>query len=144
MTTHSGGEFPARILVGGSARGEVLALDDALSFWGGLDASTGEIVDPHHPQQGADVTGRVLVMPSGRGSSSSSAVLAEAIRAGVAPAAIVLGEVDGIVALGALVAFELYGLTCPVAVVNEDAYRACSTASAIEIKAGTVTASRRL
>jgi predicted aconitase with swiveling domain len=139
MTTRSGAEYPARILVDGSARGEVLALTDALSFWGGLDASTGEIVDPHHPQQGARVTGRVVVMPSGRGSSSSSTVLAEAIRARVAPAGIVLAEVDGIVALGALVAVELYGRACPVAVVDEEAYRICTTAAVIEIKNGTVT-----
>jgi hypothetical protein len=55
-------------------------------------------------------------MPAGRGSSSSSYVLAEAIRAGTAPAAIVLGEPDPIVALGAIVAAELYGVDVPVVV----------------------------
>jgi predicted aconitase with swiveling domain len=102
--------------VAGEATGDVLVLDEPLSFWGGIDPASGEIIDVHHPQRGANVAGRVLVMPGGRGSSSSSSVLAEAIRAGTAPAAIVLLEPDPIVALGAIVARELYGATIPVVV----------------------------
>ena len=105
-----------RMLTGGVATGEVLVLDEPLSFWGGVDPETGRLIDPHHPQAGASLVGRVIVMVSGRGSSSSSYVLAEAIQAGTAPAAIVLAEVDPIVALGAIVAAELYGVEVPVAV----------------------------
>jgi predicted aconitase with swiveling domain len=76
------------VLVAGNAEGEVLALDEPLSFWGGVHEATGVITDVHHPQHGLGVAGRVLVMPAGRGSSSSSSVLAELIRAGVGPAAI--------------------------------------------------------
>ncbi len=101
----------------GSARGEVLHLDAPLSFWGGTDHD-GVIIDAHHPQHGASVTGRVLVMASGRGSSSSSYVLAEQLRRGTGPAAIVLAERDAIIALGALVAGELYGLATPVVCVS--------------------------
>ena len=89
-----------RTLVPGTAEGRALVLDEPLSFWGGVDPETGDITDVRHPQHGASVTGRILVMPSGRGSSSSSSVLAESIRAGTAPAAIVLGEADPILALG--------------------------------------------
>ena len=67
-------------------------LDEPLSFWGGLDPETGTIVEVSHPQRGRSVAGRILVMPSGRGSSSSATVLAEAIRRGTGPAGIVLGE----------------------------------------------------
>jgi len=109
----------ARTLVAGTAEGETLVLDEPLSFWGGVDPATGAIIDVHHPQRGANVAGRVLVMPSGRGSSSSSSVLAEAIRAGTAPAAIVLREPDPIVALGAIVARELYGRSVPVVVARD-------------------------
>jgi len=109
----------ARTLVPGRATGEVLVLEDRLSFWGGIDPATGEIVDVHHPQRGANVAGKVLVMPGGRGSSSSSSVLAEAIRAGTAPAAVVLLEPDPIVALGSIVARELYGIAVPVVVSHE-------------------------
>lgn len=113
----------ARTLVAGEARGPALVLSEPLSFWGGLDPATGAIVDVHHPQRGAVVTGTVLVMPGGRGSSSSSSVLAEAIRAGTAPAAIVLAEPDPIIALGALVALELYEVAVPVLVAQNDALR---------------------
>jgi predicted aconitase with swiveling domain len=113
----------ARTLVAGSARGSALVLDEPLSLWGGLDPETGDVIDVRHPQHGANVSGRILVMPSGRGSSSSSSVLAEAIRAGTAPAAIVLSEPDPIVALGSVVARELYGLVTPVVVVDSSGLR---------------------
>jgi predicted aconitase with swiveling domain len=113
-----------RVLVEGSARGPALVLDEPLSFWGGLDPSTGEIVETGHPQRGEVVTDRILVMPSGRGSSSSATVLAEAIRAGTAPAGIVLAEPDEIIAIGALAAGELYGTTIPVVVASPEGYRA--------------------
>lgn len=113
----------ARTLVSGEASGVALVLEEALSFWGGVDPATGELIDVHHPQRGANVTGRVLVMPSGRGSSSSSSVLAEAIRAGTAPAAIVLLEPDPILALGSIVARELYGAAIPIVVAAEPAVR---------------------
>ena len=99
--------------VGGSA----LVLTDGLSLWGGMDPATGELVDAHHPQRGANLAGRVVVMPSARGSSSSASVLAEAVRAGTAPEAILLGEPDLILAIGAAVAEELYGTSVPVVVL---------------------------
>jgi predicted aconitase with swiveling domain len=105
-----------RVLVPGAAEGPALVLEDALSLWGGIDPSSGRIIDPRHPQRGATVAGTVLVMASGRGSSSSSTVLAEALRAGTGPAAIVLNEPDPILALGAIVARELYGIEVPVVV----------------------------
>lgn len=101
--------------------GRALVLDEGLSLWGGMDPATGELIDAHHPQRGASLTGRILVMPSGRGSSSSASVLAEAVRAGTAPAGIVLGEPDLILAIGAAVAEELYGIRVPVVVAPEAA-----------------------
>jgi predicted aconitase with swiveling domain len=96
-------------VVEGPAQGEVLRLDRPLSFWGGVDARTGRVVDVHHPQHGAVVTDRVLVMPHGSGSSSSSSVLLECVRLGTAPAALVMSAVDPILPVGAAVAHELYG-----------------------------------
>jgi predicted aconitase with swiveling domain len=111
-----------RALVEGDASGTVLRLDEPLSFWGGLDPATGHIVDRRHPEFGTSVTGKILAMPSGRGSSSSSSVLAEAIRAGTGPAGIVMTASDGIVALGAMVADELYGIVVPVIVVGREVF----------------------
>lgn len=106
--------FAARALVDGKAKGELLVLEAPLSFWGGLDPVTGLIIDRRHPQSGVCVSNHVLAMPGGRGSSSSSTVLAEAIRLGTAPAAIILFEEDPIVVLGAVVAELLYGRVVPV------------------------------
>ena len=74
----SGPPFDAVTLVSGAAAGPILRLDEPLSFWGGLDPATGAIIDRWHPQRGARVRGRMLMMPGGRGSSSGSATLAEA------------------------------------------------------------------
>lgn len=106
-------DIPALVLHPGSATGPVLILTEPLSFWGGVSAA-GTIIDRHHPQLGTCVTGRVVAMPAGRGSSSSSSVLAEQIRAGTAPAAILLTQPDTIIVLGAAVAAELYGLSLPI------------------------------
>jgi uncharacterized protein len=125
-----------RTLVPGEAHGPALVLTEALSFWGGLDPATGTIVDVHHPQRGAVVTGTVLVMPGGRGSSSSSSVLAEAIRAGTAPAAIVLAEPDPIIALGAIVARELYGVAVPVVVANGGAFQSGEAIHVVAVPSG--------
>jgi len=117
-----------RLIAPGRARAPALVLDEALSLWGGMDPATGAIIERRHPQHGANVSGRVLVLPAARGSSSSASVLAEAVRAGTAPAAIVLGEPDLILALGAAVAEELYGVQIPILVL--------STADLAEIRDG--------
>jgi hypothetical protein len=103
-----------RVLADGAAEGPALVLGEPLSLWGGVDPATGLIIDARHPQLGSSVTGRVLVLPAARGSSSSSSVLAEAVRAKTGPAAILLGEPDLILAVGSAVAEELYGVRVPV------------------------------
>jgi predicted aconitase with swiveling domain len=105
-----------RLIAPGAARASALVLDEPLSLWGGLDPATGRVSEPRHPQHGAVLTGRIVVMPAARGSSSSASILAEAVRAGTAPAGIVLGEPDLILAIGAAVAEELYGIQVPIAV----------------------------
>lgn len=123
----------ARVLVAGAAQGEVLVLDEPLSFWGGLDVASGAITDVHHPQHGASVTDRIVVMPFARGSSSTANTLAEAIHRGTGPAAIVLAESDEIVVLGAVVAGELYGDWRPVVVVDAVAYPTFRTGQAARL-----------
>ncbi len=114
----TGVELRGRLLAPGAAAGRALVLDEPLSLWGGVDPATGRIVETRHPQHGVRITGTVLVLPRARGSSSSASVLAESVRAGTAPAAIVLGESDLILALGAAVAEELYGTRVPVLVLD--------------------------
>jgi predicted aconitase with swiveling domain len=137
--TRSGRGFEGRVLVAGTAAAPALVLEAPLSLWGGMDPRIGRISDHHHPQLGATVSGRVLVMPSGRGSSSSSSVLAEAIRLGTAPLAILIEEPDEILVLGAIVADYLYARTCPVLVLAE-ATRRIATDDHVRItRDGTVT-----
>lgn len=133
--TPSGDDLTGRMLAPGRARGEVLVLEEPLSFWGGMDPGSGQVVDRHHPQAGASLAGRVVAMPSGRGSSSSSSVLAEAIRAGTAPAAVILVEPDVIVALGSIVAAELYGVEVPVVSVSPDAMTRLRSGRMAEVRA---------
>jgi predicted aconitase with swiveling domain len=101
----------------GDAEGEVLVLAAPLSFWGGVSWETGAIINVRHPQLGEVVTAKILVMPEPVGSSSSSAVLLELIRAGRAPAAIVLGRPDAILVVACLVAREMGWPAPPVLVV---------------------------
>ena len=143
MAEHASGGEPwiasGRRLLAGAAVGNALVLDEPLSFWGGLDPHDGTIVEPRHPQVTASVAGRVLVMRSGRGSSSSSSVLAEVLREGRGPAAIVLREPDDIVLVGALVVQLLDGLTIPVVVLAEN-YDRIRTGDVISVAAdGTLT-----
>jgi len=128
--------FEAVTLVRGAASGAVLRLDEPLSFWGGLDSETGTIIDRLHPQRGACVAGRILMMPTGRGSSSGSATLAEALRLGKGPAAILMLERDAIVVVGAMVAAELYGLACPVVLAEARAWEALVAAASLTLEAG--------
>ncbi|MDG2026378.1 MAG: DUF126 domain-containing protein [Acidimicrobiales bacterium] len=132
----------AQVVVAGEARGPVLSLDEPLSFWGGLSAESGLVTDEHHPQTGACLTGVVLVMRAARGSSSASSVLAEAVRLGTAPAAIVMIHPDEILATGAIVADELYGRTVPIVLVSESDYPAVAAATHAVIAAdGSITVS---
>lgn len=131
----SGHVFNARCLVEGEGSGEALVLSEPLSFWGGLDSASGEIIDRHHPELGEVVSGKVLVMPRGRGSSSSSSTLAEAFSVGTGPAAIILAEADPIVALGALVVQELYGSSPPVVVLEPDSYARIATGAHVSVHA---------
>ena len=122
-----------QVMVGGGAEGDVLALDEPLSFWGGVDETSGRIVDVHHPQVGERVVGRIVVMLAGRGSSSSSSVLTELIRAGHGPAAILLREPDPIIALGAAVAETLYDTSVPVLVLQAPDYERAAAARRIRV-----------
>jgi predicted aconitase with swiveling domain len=129
-----------RLLAPGTARAPALVLEEPLSLWGGLDTATGRVSEPRHPQHGAVLTGRIVVMPAARGSSSSASILAEAVRAGTAPAGIVLGEPDLILAIGAAVAQELYGIQLPIIVSSAAVDGSIVDGQVIEIGPGGMSA----
>ena len=126
-------QFQATVLIEGTAKGEALVLAEPLSLWGGLDPTTGEIIDRRHPNLGDVVTDRVLVLPAGRGSSSASSILLESVRKQKAPSAIITAETDGILALGAAVARELYNATVPILVLEQSDYAQFESGQIIEV-----------
>lgn len=112
-----------RVLVSGRAEGEALVSPEPLSFWGGYDQRTGEIIDRRHPLSGQVAAGKVLAVPFTRGSSTTTAVLLEAVRAGTAPAALLTTGVDTFFALASIVADELYRSPIPVVALDRADYQ---------------------
>ena len=124
-----------RTVCPGSASGSLALLDAPLSFWGGYDVDEGVVKDATHPQYRKPLKGRIVALPSGRGSSSSSSALLEAVRLGTAPAAIILAEVEPILALGALVADELYGVRIPIVICPADSWSSLREDAKVDLDA---------
>jgi len=123
------------ILNPGHATGSVIVLDDSLSFWGGFDPLTGEIIDQQHPQRGVRVCESVLVMPFSRGSAGTPAGVAESLRTGAGPVAIILGEPDVNIAIGAMVADALYATSTPVVVANPQMLEMMTSGTRVDVDA---------
>jgi len=132
MSPH-GGLMPDALEPSDSLVAFALRLDEPLSFWGGLDLETGGIIDAHHPQHGRSIAGTVLVSPGIRGSTSSPSVLAEAIRNGVGPVAVVLPQHDSGAVAASTVVEELYGLIVPIIVTRHDQFSSLATGDEIAI-----------
>eukprot|EP00934_Nitzschia_sp_Nitz4_P002788 Nitzschia sp. Nitz4//scaffold37_size175936//173668//175587//NITZ4_002073-RA/size175936-processed-gene-0.207-mRNA-1//1//CDS//3329549869//2778//frame0 len=86
----------------------VLVSDVGLSFWGGIDETTGIVIDTTHPLHGQSVAGTILCLPSGRGSCTASQVMLELILNNKAPRALILRDRDGLVSMGALIAQSVF------------------------------------
>ncbi len=101
-------------LLSGVASGTALVTSQPICFWGGLDPKTGTITERDHELKGQSVTGTVFVFPTGKGSSTTSAILLESVRCGTAPAAIVNLKTDPILVIGAIIAEKLYDHVIPI------------------------------
>ena len=123
-----------RAVVEGEAEGEALVTHDALSFWGGYDFTTGDIIDRRHPLAGMNARGRILAVPFSKGSSTTTAVLLEAVRAGTAPAAIVTTGVDPFFALASIVAATMYGTPFPVVALSPEDFARLATGDHLAIE----------
>ena len=131
------------VVVAGKAAGEALVSSEPLSFWGGYDYATGEIIDRRHPLSGRIAAGCVLAVPFTRGSSTTTAVLLEAVKAGTAPAAILTTGVDAFFALASIVADEMYGKPIPVVALSAADFARLHTGQRIDVSAdGAVEISR--
>jgi len=92
-----------RAIRSGTAEGKALVSAQPIGFLGGVDPETGIVIEPGHPLEGRSVTGKVLIFPSGKGSTVGSYTLYRMSRAGTAPAAIINRESEAIVAVGAII-----------------------------------------
>lgn len=92
-----------RTISKGTAAGPALVSKDAISFLGGVDPKTGNVIEKGHALYGKNVKGTVLIFPGGKGSTVGSYVLYQLKKNGVAPAAIINAKSEPIVAVGAII-----------------------------------------
>ncbi len=124
-----------RVIIPGEAAGETLVSTEPLSFWGGYDHHTGTIIDQRHPLAGTRAAGRILALPFTRGSSTTTAVLLEAVKTGMAPAAILTTAPDTFFALASIVADELYAQPIPLVVLDEADFARLETGQHVRVHA---------
>ncbi|HZR23708.1 MAG TPA: DUF126 domain-containing protein [Vicinamibacterales bacterium] len=136
-------DIVGRPIVAGYAMGDTLVTSEPLSFWGGYDFKTGEIIDQHHALRGVCAAGRILAVPFTKGSSTTTAVLLEAVRAGTAPAAILTTGVDAFFALASIVADVMYAKPFPVVALDAADFARLETGMAVVVERdGTIRYSR--
>ena len=126
------------VLHEGDAEGPLLVLDEPLSFWGGFDPQTGQVVDQHHPQAGALAGGTVLALPETRGSAGTPAGVAEAIRAGCGPVAIITTKKDVNLVAGVMTARQLYDICVPVVEIAQQDLSTLKTGQQAQLSGGSL------
>jgi cis-L-3-hydroxyproline dehydratase len=129
----AGRVIAGRAIVAGEAEADALVSDAPLSFWGGYDFTTGTIIDRHHPLAGVRAAGRILAVPFTIGSSTTTAVLLEAVRAETAPSAILTTGADSFFALASIVAGTMYGRSFPVVALEERDFRSLRTGDRVRV-----------
>jgi predicted aconitase with swiveling domain len=121
-------------VVAGEARGVLLASSEPISFWGGYDFRTGEIIDRRHPLSGEFAAGKILAVPFSRGSSTHTAVFLEAVKTGAAPLAVFNLTTDSFFALASIVAGVMYGVTYPILSLKADDFSSLKSGMEISIR----------
>lgn len=136
-------KIQGKSFIAGSASGYALVSNEPLSFWGGYDWKSGEIIDRRHPLSGSIAKGKILAVPFTRGSSTTTAVLLESIREGTAPNAIITTATDFFFALASVVADELYANPIPLIAVSETDFAKFRTGDHLAVyDSGFITISR--
>jgi predicted aconitase/predicted aconitase with swiveling domain len=125
-------------LVPGEAAGPVLFADLGLSFMGGVDPYTGVVTDTHHPLRGESVAGKILAIPSGRGSCSGSLIIFQLLLNGHAPKALVFRHKETILTIGVVIAHELFARGIPVICLAPENFAAMAEARYARVQGDTV------
>ncbi len=126
------------LFVENDTKGAVLNCKEGLSFWGGVHPDTGVIIDAHHPDHGISLKGRIVLMPTSRGSCSGSGVLLQLARNGSAPAALVFRGPEEILTLGAMIAERLFDRPVAVMRLAPAVYDALAKANVAKVENGTL------
>lgn len=124
--------------VEGKASGPLVASNLELSFWGGVDPQTSEVIDRHHPLSGKHIQDAILAIPSGRGSCSGSGVLLELILNGKGPRGLIFSRKEDILTLGVVVAEEIFNKSVPVVILGTDEFQDLQNATYVTINGNTV------
>ena len=131
-------------IIDGTAAGELLVSDTGLSFWGGVNPVNGLIIDQHHPLHNHNVSGKILALPSGRGSCSGSGVMLELLLNNVAPAALIVFETEDILTLGVMVSEVLFERAIPVCRITAEDFNLLESGVAASISSGVLSISAEL
>ncbi|WP_348641712.1 cis-3-hydroxy-L-proline dehydratase [Aestuariivirga litoralis] len=116
----------------------MLFSDEPLSFWGGIDPATGVIIDRHHSLCGQCLSGKVLVLPSGRGSCTGSAVMLQLLSSGTGPTAVIICEKEEIITLGVVIAAKFFGKSIPIVRLAPDDFQALRNWESAQVENGWV------
>lgn len=128
------------LIVPADVEAEVVVCMEGLSFWGGVDPDTGAVIDAHHDLHGQSLAGKIVLMPTSRGSCSGSGVLLQLALNRQAPAALIFREDEEVLTLGALIASRMYDRTIGVARVATADYDALSARNTARLRGTKLTA----
>ena len=107
-----------RVLIPGSVTATIAKLEEPISYWGGMDTETASVIDVHNPQCGISITGKIMVLPSTKGSTAGPGAMLEIIASGKGPAAFIVLSADICTLVAAAVAQEVSGIHTPVMQVD--------------------------
>lgn len=96
-------KLEGRIIKYGEVEGEAIVSSEPIGFLGGVDPETGVVIEKGHPLEGKSIKGKILVFPTGKGSTVSSYILYKMKKNGTAPLGIINEECEPIVAVGAII-----------------------------------------
>ena len=115
MTANKVETGTALLIVPANVEAEVIVCEEGLSFWGGVDPDNGVVIDAHHDLHGQSIAGKIVLMPTSRGSCSGSGVLLQLALNDCAPAALIFREDEEVLTLGAVIASHMFDRTVGVA-----------------------------
>lgn len=96
-------EMKGRIIMKGKAENLALVTSQPISFYGGVDPSTGQIIEKGHELKGKSVKDKILIFPTGKGSTVGSYTLYRMKKNGASPAGIINKECETVIAVGAII-----------------------------------------